>query len=220
MVSELFSFNSTTVILVVICTVFWMSVRRRKRLPPGPIGYPLIGNITQVNVKDGINEFQRLRKEYGDVFCFKIMQKTNIVVNGNEAITDLLVKHADSLSVRPDSFFLTIFNNGLGKDLFLYFLKYLSNKSFPRENRRDLTQSYDKSPLYHRKILKKVTTQKTPPKTSITQRLLTDLGRSVGGYDSHPTGVIKPVYGIQTFPSKYQCILFDITPQSMMFLSN
>ena len=123
MVSELFSFNSTTVILVVICTVFWMSVRCRKRLPPGPNGYPLIGNITQVNVKDGINEFQRLRKEYGDVFCFKIMQKTNVVVNGNEAITDLLVKHADSLSVRPDSFFLTIFNNGLGKDLFLYFFQ-------------------------------------------------------------------------------------------------
>ena len=41
---------------------------------------------------------------------------------------------------------------------------------------------------------------KTPPKTSITQRLRTDLGRSVGGNDSHPTGVAKPVYGIPTFP--------------------
>ena len=39
----------------------------------------------------------------------------------------------------------------------------------------------------------------TPPKTSITQRLRTDLGRSVG-VSSHPTGVVKPVYGYQTFP--------------------
>ena len=39
----------------------------------------------------------------------------------------------------------------------------------------------------------------TPPKTSITQRLRTDLGRSVG-VTSNPTGVVKPVYGIPTFP--------------------
>ena len=49
---------------------------------------------------------------------------------------------------------------------------------------------------------------KTPPKTSIKQRLRTDLGLPVGvtiatqlswGNDNHPTGVVKPVYGIQTF---------------------
>ena len=39
----------------------------------------------------------------------------------------------------------------------------------------------------------------TPPKTSITQRLRTDLGRSVW-VTSNPTGVVKPVYGIPTFP--------------------
>ena len=38
----------------------------------------------------------------------------------------------------------------------------------------------------------------TPPKTSIPQRLQTDLGRSVG-VTSHPTGVVKPVYGYPTF---------------------
>ena len=41
----------------------------------------------------------------------------------------------------------------------------------------------------------------TPPKTSITQRLRTDLGRSVG-VTSNPTGVVKPVYGIPTLMSK------------------
>ena len=35
----------------------------------------------------------------------------------------------------------------------------------------------------------------TLPKTSITQRLRTDLGRSVG-VTSNPTGVVKPVYGM------------------------
>ena len=44
---------------------------------------------------------------------------------------------------------------------------------------RDLTQSYDKSPYADRKSKTQRENTKTPPKTSITQRLRTDLGRSV-----------------------------------------
>ena len=51
-----------------------------------------------------------------------------------------------------------------------------------REKGRDLTQSYDKSPYTNRNVKKgKVTTQQsTQQKSSIKQRLRTDLGRSVG----------------------------------------
>ena len=55
------------------------------------------------------------------------------------------------------------------------------------------------NPLYQQKIRKPKDNTQTPPKTSITQRLRTDLGRSVG-VTSHPTGVVKPVYGYPTFP--------------------
>ena len=41
---------------------------------------------------------------------------------------------------------------------------------------------------------------KTPPKNSITQRLRTDLGRSVGVTAVNPTGVVKPGYERSTFP--------------------
>ena len=47
-----------------------------------------------------------------------------------------------------------------------------------REKGRDQTESYDKSPYTDRKIQKQLYNTKTPPKTSITQRLRTDLGRS------------------------------------------
>ena len=43
-----------------------------------------------------------------------------------------------------------------------------------------MTQSYDKSPYAHRKWKKATRQHKTPPNTSITQRLWTDLGRLVG----------------------------------------
>ena len=48
------------------------------------------------------------------------------------------------------------------------------------EKGRDLTQSYDKSPYTNRNVKRAVTTQTTPQKSSIKQRLRTDLGRSVG----------------------------------------
>ena len=66
---------------------------------------------------------------------------------------------------------------------------------------RDLTQSYDKSPYTHRKIQKaSLQNTKTSPKTSITQQLRTDLGRSVGVTAVNLTGLVKPVYVRTTFP--------------------
>ena len=120
MALELFVVNFTTVtvlILVGVAAVCLLSVRRRKTLPPGPSGYPLIGNITQVDLTNTINEFPRLREQYGDVFCIKLFHRPNIVVHGREAITDLLVKHADSLSERPENLFINVFSKGLGKNV-------------------------------------------------------------------------------------------------------
>ena len=50
------------------------------------------------------------------------------------------------------------------------------------EKEGDLTQSYDETPYTNRKFEKPKdnTCAQTPPKTSITQPLQTDLGRSVG----------------------------------------
>ena len=69
---------------------------------------------------------------------------------------------------------------------------HLNQIIFQREKEGDLTQSYDKTPYTNRKFENQRTTHKRHKKTSITQRLRTDLGRSVG-VTSHPTGVIKRV---------------------------
>ena len=68
-----------------------------------------------------------------------------------------------------------------------------------REKGRDLTKSYDKS-YTDRKIIKAMWQHKNATKnfdyTTIADRLRT----FSWGNDSHPTGVVKPVYGIPTFP--------------------
>ena len=71
---------------------------------------------------------------------------------------------------------------------------------FFREKGRDLPQSYDTSPITHRKIQKESWKHKNASKnfdyTTIADRLRTVSWSN----DSHATGVNKPVYGIQTFP--------------------
>ena len=57
-----------------------------------------------------------------------------------------------------------------------------------------------KCPIPTEKSKKHHDNMKTPPRTSIAQRLRTDLGRSVGVTAVNPTGVVKRVYERSTFP--------------------
>ena len=63
------------------------------------------------------------------------------------------------------------------------------------KKRKDATQSYAKAPTPLRKIRKATRHYKNTTKTSITRRLQTDIGRSVGViFSSHQTVVVKLVY--------------------------
>ena len=78
-------------------------------------------------------------------------------------------------------------------------LLHLNEHLIAKRKRRRSDPVLWQNPLYQQKIRKPKDNTQTPPKTSITQRLRTDLGRSVGVL-SHPTGVVKPVYMYPTFP--------------------
>ena len=54
-----------------------------------------------------------------------------------------------------------------------------NHSCYDREKDRDLTQPYDKSNCTHKKNKNQRDNTQTQPKTSIAQRLRTDLGRSV-----------------------------------------
>ena len=80
-----------------------------------------------------------------------------------------------------------------------YIKSFLSNIEKLRERKRFDSVLWQKPVHTQKNPKREETTQKTSPKALITQRLRTDLGLSWGN-DSHPTGVVKPVYCIQTFP--------------------
>ena len=81
-------------------------------------------------------------------------------------------------------------------------------KNIKREKGRNLTQSYDKSPYTHRKVQKATWQYKNATKnfdyTTIADRLTTvSLSNN-----SHPTGVVKPVYEhSSTFPLTATAVL-------------
>ena len=71
----------------------------------------------------------------------------------------------------------------------------------PREKRRDLTQSYDKSPTPTEKSKKQRDNTKKNSNKNFDHTTIVDRLRAVTwSNDSHPTGVVKLVYGIPTFP--------------------
>ena len=75
-----------------------------------------------------------------------------------------------------------------------------------REKERDLTQSYGENPYTNRKFNNKLTTQRCNQNfdyTTIADQLMTVRWSN----KSHSTGLVKLVYGYQTFPLTAKAML-------------
>ncbi|VUC24201.1 unnamed protein product [Clonostachys rosea] len=77
------------------------------RLPPGPPGLPIVGNIRDLPPAD-VPEFQHWIKHkdrYGPISSVTIMGMTLIIVNDKDMAHEMLDKIASKTSGRPDSIF-------------------------------------------------------------------------------------------------------------------
>ncbi|XP_046330031.1 cytochrome P450 2D14-like [Haliotis rufescens] len=108
------SLTSTTVLVfvTVLLLLRWLT-RRPPHLPPGPVLFPLLGNLLSLG-PDPRPVFRRLRKAYGDIFCVFICHRPVVVLNGYDVIRDAVVKNGDVFSNRPHSFFSDIINDNRG----------------------------------------------------------------------------------------------------------
>ena len=86
-----------------------------------------------------------------------------------------------------------------------------------REKEGDLTQSYDKDPYTNRKFENEWTTQNAT--NSFDYTTIADRLRAVSwSHKSHPTGVVKPVYGYQT--NRKFVDNLNVYPNILSFLLN
>ncbi|KAK7676908.1 hypothetical protein QCA50_020164 [Cerrena zonata] len=78
-----------------------LNARSRLPLPPGPRGYPLIGNLLDIPKVMPWKAFGEWSKVYGDVLYLNIPTQPVLVLNSAQAVLDLLEKRSEIYSDRP-----------------------------------------------------------------------------------------------------------------------
>ncbi|XP_074652245.1 steroid 17-alpha-hydroxylase/17,20 lyase-like [Tubulanus polymorphus] len=101
-------------LIAIIC--MYSKKRKRYNLPPGPKGYPFIGNTLDFDIvgRPIWVHFTNLAKQYGDVFNFKLgygKPENVIVLNNADTISKAFV-HMDKIDNKPKSWSLDFFTDG------------------------------------------------------------------------------------------------------------
>ncbi|KAF8444949.1 cytochrome P450 [Boletus edulis BED1] len=95
--------------------------RRSNSLPPGPTGWPVIGNLFQISSERNWEDFAALGKKYGDISTISILGTRYVVLNSYEAISAVLEKQSSKCSNRPH---LTMASDLVGSSKGLLFMDY------------------------------------------------------------------------------------------------
>ncbi|XP_041025936.1 cytochrome P450 77A1 [Juglans microcarpa x Juglans regia] len=74
-----------------------------KNLPPGPPGWPILGNLGQVVLqrRPFIFVVRDLREKYGPIFTMQMGQRTLVIVTSSELIHEALVQRGPEFASRP-----------------------------------------------------------------------------------------------------------------------
>ncbi|NXI06804.1 CP1A4 protein, partial [Irena cyanogastra] len=101
------SATEALLVAVTFCLVFLLLQRLRRpvpeglRRPPGPRGYPVLGNVLELR-KDTHLALTRLSRRYGDVMEVRIGTRPVLVLSGLDTIRQALVKQGEDFMGRPD----------------------------------------------------------------------------------------------------------------------
>nr|XP_056707853.1 cytochrome P450 1B1-like [Euleptes europaea] len=94
--------------LLLSCALLLLRLRPRRgagappgRAPPGPPGWPLLGNVAQLGRLPHLT-FCELARRYGAVFQLRLGLRAVVVLNGEAAIRQALVQRGALFAGRPD----------------------------------------------------------------------------------------------------------------------
>uniref|UniRef100_A0A3B5MBA8 Cytochrome P450, family 2, subfamily X, polypeptide 9 n=1 Tax=Xiphophorus couchianus TaxID=32473 RepID=A0A3B5MBA8_9TELE len=109
--------NMISVFLLVLCVVFLLlqlKPQRPKNFPPGPPSLPLLGNLWNLNMKNPLKDFERLRQSYGNVYSLFLGLKPAVVISEFKAMKEAMVIKAADFAGRPQNILITNLTNNKG----------------------------------------------------------------------------------------------------------
>ncbi|XP_009866757.1 PREDICTED: cytochrome P450 1A5-like [Apaloderma vittatum] len=101
------SASEVLLVAAVFCLVFLLMqsfqqhIPKGLKSPPGPRGYPILGNVLELR-KDTHLALTRLSQKYGDVMEVRIGTRPVVVLSGLDTIRQALVKQGEDFMGRPD----------------------------------------------------------------------------------------------------------------------
>ncbi|KAF8840877.1 cytochrome P450 [Paxillus ammoniavirescens] len=94
---------------------------RLRGLPPGPTGWPIVGNLFEISSDKTWLDFAVLGKKYGDTSSISILGTRYVILNSCEAVSDILEKQSAKCSDRPH---LTMACDLVGWGSGMFFINY------------------------------------------------------------------------------------------------
>jgi len=118
------------VTLAALVSISFVKSRRSSPLPPGPSGWPLIGNILDMPTREGWKTFARWGEKYGAMTYVNLLGQPMVILNSRQLATEMLEKKSTIYSDRPE---LTLLGKMVGWD---HITSLLPHGAEHRETRR------------------------------------------------------------------------------------
>jgi hypothetical protein len=94
-------------VFIATLSAYFFYHRDPAKYPPGPISWPIVGNLVQVGrAKNLYALLKELRGKYGNVFRLHLGQVPLIIVFGHDNISRIMVANGGNTINRPDWLFV------------------------------------------------------------------------------------------------------------------
>ncbi len=117
----LYSYMETITVIIasfVFVLLFEFIRRRRHRyvgnLPPGPRGWPILGNLPSLDPKAPYKTLDKIAKKYGPIYSLQFGAIPVVILNNYAAVKEAFIKQGDVFEDRPRLLLFEIASGGKG----------------------------------------------------------------------------------------------------------
>ncbi|XP_046343155.2 steroid 17-alpha-hydroxylase/17,20 lyase-like [Haliotis rufescens] len=109
-------YRTTLILGLGLAVMVYLMNRKRHKLPPGPRGLPLLGNILAIQNVSLYRKLSQWEKQFGPVMTLHLGPVSCVFLNNVEAVQEAFVQKAVAFAGRPMTFSGKAFTEG-GKDI-------------------------------------------------------------------------------------------------------